>query len=111
MNKRLGIVILVMTFLCSIAFSDEGLLLRFPDVSKDKVAFVYAGDIYTAPRAGGMAVRITSHEGMELFPKFSPDGQYIAFTGQYDGDRSVYVMPAGGGEPKRLTFHPAVQNT
>lgn len=111
MNKRLGIVILVMTFLCSIAFADEGRLLRFPDVSKDKVAFVYAGDIYTAPRAGGMAVRITSHEGMELFPKFSPDGQYIAFTGQYDGDRSVYVMPAGGGEPKRLTFHPAVQNT
>ncbi|MDX1999221.1 MAG: S41 family peptidase [Thermoanaerobaculia bacterium] len=82
-------------------------LLRFPDVSGDKVAFVYAGDIWVASSNGGSAVRITTHPGVELFPKFSPDGQWIAFTGQYEGDEQVYVVPAGGGVPKQLTFYPA----
>ena len=91
--------------------AEEARLLRFPDVHKDKIAFVYAGDIYIAPRAGGQAVQLTHHEGLELFPKFSPDGQTIAFTGQYDGDFSVYAMPTTGGTPKRLTYHPAMQNT
>jgi tricorn protease len=82
-------------------------LLRFPDVHGDQVAFCYAGDLWSAPSAGGTARRLTAHPGLELFPKFSPDGQWIAFTGQYDGDEQVYVMPAIGGEPVQLTFYPA----
>jgi tricorn protease len=82
-------------------------LLRFPDISGDRVAFCYAGDIWTAPAAGGVAARVTAHPGQELFPHFSPDGRWIAFTGQYDGDEQVYVVPAQGGEPKRLTWYPA----
>ena len=69
--------------------------------------FSYAGDLWTASTLGGAAVRLTSHPGLELFGKFSPDGQHIAFTGQYGGDEQVYVMPAGGGAPKQLTFYPA----
>ncbi|UCC82005.1 MAG: PD40 domain-containing protein [Gemmatimonadota bacterium] len=82
-------------------------LLRFPDVHGDRVAFMYAGDIWVAPANGGTATRLTTHPGLELFPKFSPDGRWIAFTGQYDGDEQVYVMPATGGVPEQLTFYPA----
>ena len=82
-------------------------LLRFADISKDNVVFVYAGDLWIASREGGAARRLTSHVGDELYPKFSPDGKWIAFTGEYDGNPDVYVMPAEGGEPKRLTFHPS----
>ncbi|NJD09195.1 MAG: peptidase S41 [Gemmatimonadetes bacterium] len=82
-------------------------LLRFPAVHGDRVAFTYAGDIWTAPITGGTATRLTAHPGIELFARFSPDGKSIAFTGQYDGDEQVYVMPAGGGVPKQLTWYPA----
>ena len=82
-------------------------LLRFPDVHGDRVAFTYGSDLWTASAGGGQAVRLTAHPGMEVFAKFSPDGRWIAFTGQYDGDEQVYVMPASGGEPKQLTFYPA----
>ena len=82
-------------------------LLRFPDIYGDKVVFTYAGDLWTAPAAGGGAIRLTAHPGLELFAKYSPDGNWIAFTGQYDGDEQVYVMPASGGVPKQLTFYPA----
>src|SRR3989304_8055159 len=66
-------------------------LLRFPDIYGDKVVFTYAGDLWTAPVTGGTAIRVTAHPGVELFGKFSPDGKWIAFTGQYDGDEQVYV--------------------
>jgi tricorn protease len=82
-------------------------LLRFPDIYRDKVVFTYGGDLWTASVSGGVATRLTAHPGIEVFAKFSPDGQWIAFTGQYDGDEQVYVMPATGGEPKQLTFYPA----
>jgi len=82
-------------------------LLRFPDVHGDKVVFTYGGDLWTASTSGGMATRLTSHPGLELFAKFSPDGKWIAFTGQYDGDEQVYVIPSTGGIPKQLTFYPA----
>jgi len=81
-------------------------LLRFPDIHGDKVVFTYAGDLWTAPVTGGTAIRLTAHPGLELFAKFSPDGQWIAFTGQYDGDEQVYVIPATGGVPRQLTFYP-----
>src|SRR4029453_13147951 len=82
-------------------------LLRFPDIRGDKVVFTYGGDLWTAPSTGGNATHLTSHPGVEVFGKFSPDGNWIAFTGQYDGDEQVYVVPTTGGEPRQLTFYPA----
>src|SRR5579863_4275746 len=82
-------------------------LLRFPDVHGDKVVFTYGGDLWVASTSGGLATRLTSHPGLEVFAKFSPDGNWIAFTGQYDGDEQVYVIPVTGGVPKQLTFYPA----
>jgi tricorn protease len=78
-------------------------LLRFPDIHGDKVAFTYGGDLWLAPVSGGTATRLTAHPGLELFAKFSPDGKTIAFTGQYDGDEQVYVVPVTGGVPKQTT--------
>ncbi|HLK16750.1 MAG TPA: PDZ domain-containing protein, partial [Fimbriimonadaceae bacterium] len=83
------------------------LLLRHPTVSKTSIVFQYAGDLWRIPRAGGEAVRLTSAPGMNSAPFFSPDGDWIAFTGNYDGNTDVYVMPAEGGVPKRLTAHPS----
>ncbi len=82
-------------------------LLRFPDIYGDKVIFTYGGDLWTAPATGGTSTRLTAHPGVEVFAKFSPDGKWVAFTGQYDGDEQVYVMPATGGEPRQLTYYPA----
>src|SRR3954452_1210019 len=82
-------------------------LLRFPDIYGERIVFTYGGDLWTSAASGGTAVRLTAHPGMETYAKFSPDGKWIAFTGQYDGDEQVYVMPSDGGEPKQLTFYPA----
>ncbi len=81
-------------------------LLRYPDVFGGDVVFCYGGDLWKASLDGGQARRLTAHPGQELFPKFSPDGKWIAFTSQYDGDEQVYVIPAEGGEPRRLTWYP-----
>lgn len=82
-------------------------MMRYPDVSATQIAFTYAGDIWVAPKTGGVAVRLSSPRGEELFPKFSPDGTRIAFTGDYDGNLDIYVMPVTGGVPERLTHHGA----
>lgn len=84
--------------------AEEARLLRFPTTNGDVVVFSYAGDLYKAPLAGGEASRLTSHNGYEMFARFSPDGKTIAFTGQFDGNTEVYSIPVGGGEPKRLTW-------
>ena len=68
----------------------EARVLRFPTVYNDQIVFTYAGDLYTVPSSGGMARKLTSHKGFEVFSRFSPDGKYIAFTGEYDGNREVY---------------------
>ncbi len=94
-------------FLFSATANSQTKLLRFPDISGDKVVFTYGGDLWTAAASGGSAIHLTSHPGMEVFGKFSPDGKWIAFTGQYDGDEQVYVVAAGGGVPRQLTFYPA----
>ncbi|HVS34892.1 MAG TPA: S41 family peptidase [Gemmataceae bacterium] len=83
---------------------DEARLLRFPAIHGDQIVFTYAGDLYTVGANGGTARRLTSDVGFEMFPRFSPDGKQIAFTGQYDGNTEVYVMPAEGGSPRRLTY-------
>jgi tricorn protease len=81
-------------------------LLRFPDIHENTIVFVSGEDIWTAPASGGAAVRLTIHDGAEMFPKFSPDGSMIAFTGNYDGNADVYVMNAQGGGITRVTWHP-----
>jgi len=85
--------------------AEEARLLRFPALHGDQVVFGYAGDLYTVPAQGGLARRLTSDaQSYEMFPRFSPDGKWIAFTGQYDGNTEVYVMDAQGGVPRRLTY-------
>lgn len=110
MLQRILLAVLVLLIVCGgAAFAaPQGPthLMRYPDISKDSVVFAYAGDLWISPRAGGPARRLTTHSGDELFPKFSPDGKWIAFTGEYDGNQDVYVMSADGGEPRRLTYHP-----
>ena len=82
-------------------------MLRFPDVSAERIVFVYAGDLWIVPKDGGLARKLSSPKGQELFPKFSPDGRFIAFSGNYDGNTDIYLMPAEGGTPERLTHHSA----
>jgi tricorn protease len=79
-------------------------LLRFPATHGNQIVFTYAGDLYTVSATGGVARKLTNDVGFEMFARFSPDGKWIAFTGQYDGNTEVYIMPAEGGIPKRLTF-------
>ncbi len=81
-------------------------LLRTPTVSASQIAFAYANNIWTVPRAGGAARRLTSFQGLTTNPHFSPDGKWIAFSGEYAGNLDVYVVSADGGEPRRLTWHP-----
>jgi tricorn protease len=90
------------------AASDKPLLLQKPTLSATQIAFTFAGDLWTVGREGGEARRLTSSEGLELDAHFSPDGKWLAFTGEYDGNLDVFVMPASGGEPRRLTYHPGV---
>lgn len=105
MRKTLGLAVLSLTAL--FAETNPPLLLQKPTLSKTQIAFVYAGDLWTVPRDGGVARRLTSGAGTETNPIFSPDGATIAFTGEYDGNVDVYTVPAEGGVPKRLTWHPA----
>ncbi len=88
------------------AAQDTQALLRFPDVHENLVVFVYGEDIWSVDAEGGIATRLTIHDGEERFPKISPDGRWIAFTGQYDGNGDVYVMNRRGGEITRVTYHP-----
>lgn len=87
-------------------YADEARLLRFPTTNGSEVVFSYAGDLYKAPLTGGEAQRLTSYIGYEMFARFSPDGKSLAFTGEYDGNREVYLLSANGGEPQRLTYTP-----
>jgi len=82
-------------------------LLQQPHVSATRIAFVYGGDVWVVPKEGGLAQQLSTPRGEESFPRFSPDGSLIAFTGNYDGNQDIYVMPAEGGLPTRLTHHPA----
>src|SRR5690348_8186798 len=81
-------------------------LLRTPTVSATQIGFAYANNVWVVPRAGGSAKRLTSFQGQTANPHFSPDGKWIAFSGEYAGNFDVYIVPSDGGEPKRLTWHP-----
>ena len=105
MKKKLIFSLLVLAGVPSLSMAvDEARLLRFPATNGNEIVFSYAGDLYKVPATGGEARRLTSHVGYEMFPRFSPDGKTIAFTGQYDGNTEVYTMPVTGGEPLRVTY-------
>jgi tricorn protease len=105
--KKLNMVLFILAVAAittSALAQDETRLLRFPAIHGDRIVFTYAGDLYTVSASGGVARKITNDVGYEMFARFSPDGSKLAFTGQYDGNTEVYVMPADGGVPKRLSF-------
>lgn len=107
MNLRSILISLIVTFFVSgfsYAQDDEARLMRFPTIYGDQLVFSYGGDLYSVSDEGGTARKITTHKGYESFPKFSPDGSTIAFTGQYDGNTEVFTIPSNGGEPTRLTY-------
>ena len=104
MKRILTLLAAVIPLLAFAADGQEARLLRFPAVGGDNIVFSYAGDLYRVGINGGTAVRLTSHVGYEMFPRISPDGKTIAFTGQYDGNTEVYTMPVTGGEPVRVTY-------
>ena len=105
--KKIVVSILI-TLTASFAVFAQGnapMLFRQPTVNRTDIVFVFAGDLWRVSRAGGAAERLTSATGTETNPVFSPDGNWIAFTGEYDGNIDAYVIPASGGEPKRITYH------
>jgi tricorn protease len=104
MNKYLKLFFLLISSVTYVFAGQEARLLRFPAISATQIVFTYAGDLYTVSTTGGVARKVTNDVGFEMFARFSPDGKWIAFTGQYDGNTEVYLMPAEGGIPKRLTF-------
>ena len=97
----------LLCFYGAMGWSQNTLLLRQPTVWEDHVVFVYANDLWKVSTEGGEATRLTSDLGYESNPHYSNDGKFIAFSAQYDGNTDVFVIPAGGGEPQRLTFHPS----
>ena len=103
MNRLFAFSLVAILTINSAFAKDEARLLRFPAIHEDTIVFTYAGDLYSVPSTGGVARKLTNHDGFEMFARFSPDGQNIAFTGQYDGNTEVFLMPAGGGIPQRLT--------
>lgn len=112
MMKKMILASLVSMFISVAAFAqgDKPMLFRQPTMNQTDIVFVFAGDLWKVPKAGGVAERLTSGVGTESGPKFSPDGNWIAFTGEYDGNIDVYVIPAMGGEPRRITYHPGADN-
>src|SRR6185295_13185713 len=99
-------LIAALTSIGAIAQADKPMLFRQPTMNKTDIVFAFAGDLWKVSRSGGSAERLTSGVGTEANPKFSPEGNWIAFTGEYDGNVDVYVVPATGGEPQRITYHP-----
>jgi len=105
-------VIITTIILISTNNAQDNLLLRFPSINNDgsKIAFSFQGDIWTVPSSGGKATRLTIHEAYEAYPKFSPDGKQIAFSGNRYGNNDIFVMSSEGGMPKRLTYNSATDN-
>src|SRR5881275_2615714 len=106
--QRLVFALLLSISISGIVNAQGTRLLRHPTVSRDSVAFEYAGDLWVVSRSGGQARRLTSTIGVELDPYFSADGSQIAFTSTVGGNTDVYVVPTAGGDPKRLTYHPGL---
>lgn len=104
MKKNLAFLSFIIASIPALAQIDAA-LFRYPDVSKTQIVFVYANDVWIMPKEGGTAIKLSSPQGPEVMPKFSPDGKQVAFGAIYDGNRDIYVLPVDGGIPKRLTSH------
>src|SRR5690349_1631050 len=106
--RTLGLLASGLFALClgAIAHADQTghTLMRYPTLGGNTIVFVAHDNLWSVPRTGGTASRLTADEGRDVMPRFSPDGRWIAFTGEYQGNRDAYVIPAGGGPAKRLTF-------
>ena len=99
-------LVLVIMFICvSINAQISGRLMQYPDVSDTHITFIYGDDVWIASKSGGSAHRLSSPEGSESYPRFSPDGSMIAYTANYHGNSDVYIINTNGGVPKRLTYH------
>ncbi len=107
-NMFMMIVLIISVGTVSVSLAEESGFFRFPDVRDDLVVFTSEGDLWAATLTGGDAYRLTRHDGQERYARISPDKKWIAFTGEYDGNNDVYLIPAKGGEPVRLTFHSAL---
>ena len=103
----LAIFVFLLGAICYAQNEPAPLLLQQPTISKTQIVFVYGGELWSVSRNGGDAIRLTTGVGVQSDPHFSPDGKWIAFSGQYGGNTDVYVVSADGGVPKRLTYHPA----
>jgi tricorn protease len=110
LRSAIGVFALLTASVC-LADDAPPLLLQHPTINATQIVFVYGGDLWSVPREGGVAKRLTAGEGVASRPVFSPDGSEIAFTADYNGNSDVYVIPAGGGAPRRLTYHPAADQT
>jgi tricorn protease len=109
MNKK-SLILFCFVFIWLISYTSlysqvNARMLRYPDVSETHICFVYAGDIWVVAKQGGLAHKLSSPPGEESFPRFSPDGTMIAFTGNYDGNEDIYILPSLGGEVQRITYH------
>lgn len=102
--RKLLLPLILVIFSVSAFAGDGTRLLRFPAIHGNQIVFTYAGDLYTVESNGGVARKLTNDVGFEMFARFSPDGKNLAFTGQYDGNTEVYLMPAEGGVPQRVTY-------
>src|SRR6201990_3747269 len=97
--RKIVIALLACTFSLSVVAQIDAGLFRYPDVSQTQIVFSYANDLWIIPKDGGTAIKLSSPPGVETYPKFSPDGKSIEFTGNYDGNNDVYVIPINGGVP------------
>ena len=105
--KKFLTAVLLFVFIATIGLAiEEGRFFRYPSIHKDKIVFTYEGDLWLVGAQGGTASRLTTFPGVESYAKFSPDGNWIAFTATYDGVPAIYLMPAEGGQPKRLSHSP-----
>ena len=111
MARRYALAMSVIAVLSTLPVeANESILVRHPTINGRRIAFCYAGDLWSTVRDGGDAVRLTAGVGEKCDPSFSPDGKWLAFSGDYYGNLDVFVMPAEGGEPRRLTHHPAPES-
>lgn len=106
MKHVMSVILFALSLIAQPAFPQQTLLVRQPSISADKLAFVYAGDIWVAERDGSNPRRLTSHPAEESGPVFSPDGNWIAFSAEYENNTDTYVIPSSGGQPQRLSWHP-----
>lgn len=105
MKRLISLTILASIVSQALTAQIDAGLFRYPDVSKTQIVFTYANDLWLVPKEGGTAIKLSSPPGVESFPKFSPDGNTVAYTGNYDGNQDAYIIPVQGGIPTRLTEH------